>query len=198
MTGTTAASPELLTPADARRWTPAVFGVVPQGARRRRPGDVARIAVAALIVMLTAFGADELTQLEQRLIDLLTDMPGWVHSGAEVGYRAGAIGTVVVVLLAFVLTRRFRLVSMLILAGALAGLAGIGLRASVDADTVRTAEGLEVDGAVPEYPVVVLAIATTILLVAAPYLLRPAAPTRVRRARRCRRERRPRGSRPAR
>jgi glycosyltransferase 2 family protein len=135
---------------------------------------VARIAVAALIVMLTAFGADELTPLEQRLFDLFTDMPGWVRSGAEVGYRAGTIGTVVVVLLAFVLTRRFRLVSMLILAGALAGLAGIGLRAPVDAATVRTAAGLEVDGAVPEYPVVVLAVATTILLVAAPYLLRPA------------------------
>lgn len=174
MTRPTAASPELLTPAAARGWTPAVFGVVPQGARRRRPGDVARIAVAALIVMLTAFGADELTPLEQRLFDLFTDMPGWVRSGAEVGYRAGTIGTVVVVLLAFVLTRRFRLVSMLILAGALAGLAGIGLRAPVDAATVRTAAGLEVDGAVPEYPVVVLAVATTILLVAAPYLLRPA------------------------
>jgi hypothetical protein len=33
-----------------------VLGVVPEGARRRRPGDVTRIAVAALIVMLTAFG----------------------------------------------------------------------------------------------------------------------------------------------
>ena len=111
MTGTTAASPELLTPADARGWTPAVFGVVPQGARRRRPGDVARIAVAALIVMLTAFGADELAQLEQRLFDLLTDMPDWVRSGAEVGYRAGTIGTVVVVMLEIVVTRKKRLVS---------------------------------------------------------------------------------------
>jgi uncharacterized membrane protein YbhN (UPF0104 family) len=174
VTGTTAVSPELLAPAAARRWTRAVFGVVPEGARRRRPGDVARIAVAALIVVLTALGADELTPLEQRLFDLLTDMPGWVRSGAEVGYRAGTIGTVVVVLLAFVLTRRFRLVSMFIFAGALAGLAGIGLRASVDAATVRTAGGLEVDGAVPEYPAVVLAVATTVLLVAAPYLLRPA------------------------
>jgi uncharacterized membrane protein YbhN (UPF0104 family) len=135
---------------------------------------VARIAVAALIVVLTAFGADELTSLEQRLFDLLTNLPYWVRSGAEVGYQAGAIGTVVVVLLAFVLTRRFRLVSMLSLAGALAWLAGIGLRASVDAATVRTAGGLEVDGSVPEYPVVVLAAATTVLLVGAPYLLRPA------------------------
>jgi uncharacterized membrane protein YbhN (UPF0104 family) len=174
VTGTTAVSPELLAPAAARRWTRAVFGVVPEGARRRRPGDVARIAVAALIVVLTALGADELTPLEQRLFDLLTSLPGWVRSGAEVGYRAGAIGTVVVVLLAFVLTRRFRLLSMLVLAGALAGLAGIGLRASVSAATVRTAGGLEVDGAVPEYPAVVLAVATTVLLVAAPYLLRPA------------------------
>ena len=174
MTGTTAASPELLTPAAARGWTPAVFGVVPKGARRRRPGDVVRIAAAALIVMLTAFGADELTPLERRLFDLLTSMPGWVRSGAEVGYRAGAIGAVVVVLLAFLLTRRFRLVSMLVLAGALAGLAAVGLRASVDAATVRTAGGLDVDGSMPEYPVVVLAAATTVLLVAAPYLLRPA------------------------
>ena len=158
---------------------------------------MARIAVAALIVVLTVPGADDLAQLEQRLFDLLTDMLGWVRSGAEVGYRAGTVGTAVVVLLAFVLTRRFRLVAMLILAGALAGLAGIGPRASVDAAMTRAAAGLEVDGAVPEYPVGVCRRHDD------PARRRrrtpPAgAPTRVRRARGRRRERRPRGGRPAR
>ena len=36
------------------------------------------------------------------------------------------------------------------------------------------AAGLTVHGASPEYPVIVLAVATTVLFVAAPYLLRPA------------------------
>lgn len=174
MTGTTAASPELLTPGAARGWTPAVFGVVPEGARRRRPSDVWRLALAALIVMFTAFGADQLARLEERLFELLSTMAAWVRSGTEFGYQAGTVGSVVAVLVAFLLTRRFRLVSVLVLAGALAGLGGIGLRALVDTASVRTAAGLEVDGSVPEYPVVVLAVATSVLLVAAPYLLRPA------------------------
>jgi uncharacterized membrane protein YbhN (UPF0104 family) len=164
----------ILTSVAARTWAPAVFGVVPEGATRRRPSDVVRAMLAALIVAVTALGADDLTSLELRAFDLLSDLPDWIHAAAEVCYELGTGVLVVVLTLAFLFTRRFRLL-LLIAIGALLGyLASIGLRALVDASPPRRAAGLVHDGTVPEYPAVVLAVATTILLVAAPYLLRPA------------------------
>ena len=63
---------------------------------------------------------------------------------------------------------------MLLAAGALAGVLAFVLRELVDAQSVRAAAGMKVDGTTPAYPVVLLAVATTVLLVIGPYLLRPA------------------------
>ena len=165
---------DLLTSAAPRRWAPAVFGVVPQGANRRRPSDFVRLGAAALVIIVTALGADEVGGLEKATFDLLADLPSWVRSSAEVLYHVGSVGTVVVLAIAFLFTRRFRLLLMLLVAGALGWAASVGLRAWVDAGVARRAAGLTTHGASPEYPVIVLAVATTMLLVAAPYLLRPA------------------------
>jgi glycosyltransferase 2 family protein len=155
-------------------WTPSVFGVVPPGARRRRPSDIVRVAIATLVVLLTAIAADDLRSMEMRVFDLLDDIPEWIKSWAEFAYRYGAAGTMLVLLLALLFTRRFRLVALLLGSGVLAGAIAVGLRDLVDAAPAREAAGLVSDGSTPEYPLIVLAIATTVLLVAGPYLLRPA------------------------
>jgi uncharacterized membrane protein YbhN (UPF0104 family)/tRNA A-37 threonylcarbamoyl transferase component Bud32 len=165
---------DILTTVAPTRWAPSVFGVVPAGARRRRPSDVVRAGLAALIVALTALGADDVTTLEMRVFDVLADLPSWIHSSAEVGYRVGVVGTLAVLGLAFLATRKFRLVLLITLAGFLGWAASVGLRALVDASEARRGADFVIDGAVPEYPAVVVALATTALLVAAPYLLRPA------------------------
>ena len=157
-----------------QRWTPSVFGVVPPGASRRRPSDIVRVAIASLVVLLTTIAADDLRSMEKRVFDLLTDLPDWVQSSAEFAYRWCATGTMLVLLLALLFAKRFRLVALLLGAGVLAGVIAFGLRSLVDAAPARAEAGLVVDGSTPEYPLVVLAIATTVLLVAGPYLLRPA------------------------
>ena len=165
---------DLLSAAAPRRWAPQVFGVLPEGANRRRPSDIVRVGIAALFIVFTALGADNVGGVEKSVFDLLASLPSWVHTSAEVCYRVGSIGTVVVLALAVLFTRRFRLFLMLVLAGALGWFASLALAALVDAAAARRSAGLTIDGSSPEYPVIVLAMATTVLFVAAPYLLRPA------------------------
>jgi uncharacterized membrane protein YbhN (UPF0104 family)/tRNA A-37 threonylcarbamoyl transferase component Bud32 len=163
--------------ATPRRWTPSVFGVVPEGARRRRPSDIVRAGAALIIVLVTAFGADDVATLERKVFDLLADLPSWVRTSGELTYQVGAIGAVVVLEVAFLFTRRFRLLVVVGVAALLGWAASAALRAVVDAEAPRRAAGMVIDGSVPQYPAVVLAAATTVLLVAAPYLLRPARRT---------------------
>jgi uncharacterized membrane protein YbhN (UPF0104 family) len=160
-----------------RRWTPSVFGVVPEGARRRRPSDIVRAGFALLVVVVTAIGADDVAALERKVFDVLASLPSWIRTSGEFTYHVGAIGAVVVLELAFLFTRRFRLSVLVAIGGVLGWAASVALRAVVDADAPRRSAGMVVGGAVPEYPAVVLATATTVLLVAAPYLLRPARRT---------------------
>ena len=165
---------DLLSAVAPRTWAPEVFGVLPDGANRRRPSDVVRVGLALLFITITALSADDVGSLERSFFDVLAALPSWVHASAEFCYRVGSIGTVVVLGLAILITRRFRLFFMLVIAGALAWFASSALRSLVDAAAARRSAGLTIDGSSPEYPVIVLAMATTVLFVAAPYLLRPA------------------------
>ncbi len=164
----------LLTAIGPRRWGPNVIGVVSADEIRRRPGDVIRVPVAALLVLLTALDASAFTAQDKRLYNLLIDLPGWLHSGCEWLYTAGTIGTAGVVLVALLLTRRFGLSLRLVSAGITAWLLAAGLRGVVDASAVRTSAGLDRGHAIPQFPVVPLAVATAVLLVATPFLVRPA------------------------
>jgi uncharacterized membrane protein YbhN (UPF0104 family)/tRNA A-37 threonylcarbamoyl transferase component Bud32 len=173
-TGEKHSATDLLLSVTPKRWAPIIFGVVPEGARRRRPGDIVRVLVAALIVTVTAIGAHDLARSEHRLFDLLADLPDWFRTSAQWCYWLGSVGAVVVLVVALLFARRFGLVLMLLAAGTLAGVFGFVLRELVDAQSVRAAAGMKVDGTTPAYPVVLLAAATTVLLVIGPYLLRPA------------------------
>ena len=165
---------DLLTTVAPRRWVPAVFGVVPRGANRRRPSDFVRLGIAALVIVVTALGADDVGGLEKAIFDVLADLPSWIRSSAEVLYHVGSVGTVVVLALAFCSRAGSGCCCSWSARAHSAGPRASGLRAWVDAGPARRAAGLTLHGASPEYPVIVLAVATTMLLVAAPYLLRPA------------------------
>src|SRR5689334_15214746 len=98
---------DLLLSLTPRRWAPAVFGVVPVGAKRRRPGDIVRVVLSALIVGITAPAAHSLATREKRLFDLLGDLPSWIRSSAEIAYHLSTIGVAVALILALLVSRRF-------------------------------------------------------------------------------------------
>ena len=164
---------DLLLSLTPRRWAPVVFGVVPAGAKRRRPGDVVRVVVSALLVAVTAPAAHSLALREQRLFDLLTDLPSWIRSSAEIAYHLSTVGVTVALIAALLVSRRFVLALLVVVTGAIGTMVAFALRNFVDTEKARAAAGMKVSGHVPEYPVVLLAAAVTIVLVAGPYLLRP-------------------------
>ncbi|HEX5096258.1 MAG TPA: hypothetical protein VFX21_09600, partial [Acidimicrobiia bacterium] len=165
---------DLLASVAPRHWAPIVFGVVPAGANRRRPSDIVRVFLAAFVVVIAGIGANHVAVLEKRVFELIADLPDWIHEFSEFWFKAATYGTLTALLLALLLARRFRLVLVLAVAGALGWLAAVGLRSLVDVDDERHAAGLVLDGTVPKHPVALLAITTTMLFVAGPYLLRPA------------------------
>jgi uncharacterized membrane protein YbhN (UPF0104 family)/tRNA A-37 threonylcarbamoyl transferase component Bud32 len=165
----------LVSAIEPQHWGPNVFGVVSQHDIRRRPSDIVRVATAALLVVLTAVATETLSAQEHRTYDLLHDLPSWLTSIFDVLYKAGAVGVVVVVLAALLVTRRFGVAGRLVGAAAIAGAAALLAREIVDSNSVREHAGLS--HGVPEYPAVVLAAAAGALFVVLPFLVRPARVT---------------------
>ncbi len=129
--------------------------------------------IAIILVAVTAPAAHSLASREKRLFDLLSDPPSWIRSSAEVGYRLSSVGVVIALVVALLVSKRFGLATLVVAAGAIGFAVADALRDFVDTAAVREAAGMRVSGTVPEYPVVMLATAVTIVLVAGPYLLRP-------------------------
>jgi hypothetical protein len=97
---------DLLT-AVARRWVPAVFGVVPKrepGGERLRPARVRRSSSSSPRSAPT-------TSVDSRRRSSTSSrhLPSWIRASAEVLYHVGSVGTVVVLAFALLFTRRFRL-----------------------------------------------------------------------------------------
>ena len=59
-----------------RRWGSSVFGIVAEGHVRRRPSDIVGVAVAAVVIALTAAGSTDVTQIERAAFDLFASLPG--------------------------------------------------------------------------------------------------------------------------
>jgi uncharacterized membrane protein YbhN (UPF0104 family) len=156
-----------------RRWTTVVFGVVSQARIRRRPGDIVRVVVALFLVTISVVSTNRVSAQERRVYDFFNGFPSWVQTNCEWVYRAGTVGLVVVVLLALLFSRQFRLTLMAIAAGATSGAIALALRAWADTDATRQA-AFGSGGPIPEYPAVTLAIATGIIGLLAPFLVRPA------------------------
>jgi uncharacterized membrane protein YbhN (UPF0104 family)/tRNA A-37 threonylcarbamoyl transferase component Bud32 len=162
----------LLTSFAPRRWAPKLFGVVSQAEIRRRPSDIVRVVLAVVVVALTFVAAKHLTAEELRAYALLHDLPSWSRSLFDWCYVAGTSVAAAVVVLAFLATRRWRVVALVALAAAVAAGAAYVVHEWADLTAARDAAFGSHD--VPQYPVVLLATTTAALLVAAPFLLRPA------------------------
>jgi uncharacterized membrane protein YbhN (UPF0104 family)/tRNA A-37 threonylcarbamoyl transferase component Bud32 len=67
--------------------------------RRRRPSDIARLASAAAAFVLLGWAASNEPPLDVRVLELFSDLPGWIRTLSWVAY-SGA-GIVAVVLVAF-------------------------------------------------------------------------------------------------
>ena len=66
----------ILTSVSVHSWAGSVFGLVSEGRVRRRPSDIVRVALSALILALFAFWAEQSSAAEQEAYDLLSQLPG--------------------------------------------------------------------------------------------------------------------------
>src|SRR5437868_72410 len=135
------ANDEILSEVAPRRWAPAVFGVVTPGGTRRRPTDIVRVAVAAAAVAVTAIGAHNLAETEQRVYDVLIELPDWTRPVALACYRLGAAGAAIAVLLALLVTRRWRVAVAGAVSGGVCWLIALMLQSWVDSEAIRAKAG---------------------------------------------------------
>lgn len=156
-----------------RPWTTVVFGVVSQERIRRRPGDIVRVVIAAFLLTISLVSTNRVSGQESRVYDFFVGFPSWVQTNCEWVYRAGTVGLVAVVLMALLFARQFRLLLLAIATGAASGAIAMVLQAWADTDSTRRA-AFGSGGPLPEYPAVTLAIATGVIGLLAPFLVRPA------------------------
>jgi uncharacterized membrane protein YbhN (UPF0104 family)/tRNA A-37 threonylcarbamoyl transferase component Bud32 len=168
-----ASSPRLLAAVAPRRWAPSFFGVVPKGGVRRRPTDVVRLGVALLLVTGCYIVTDGFTAREDNTYQFLSELPGWLGTAGTWLFVGCTVGAVAVVVAALLLTRNFRLALTLVAVGVATGAAAVALAGVLDVEAFREAAGIEA-GSLSAGSVVWLAVATAVLLTAAPYLVRPA------------------------
>lgn len=154
-------------------WRRSLFGIVPPGAVRRRPSDVVRLVGTALVVGVAATRADAAGPVESAVVDLLGALPGGLEDVARAFYAAGPVVALVIVVAAL-LTRRWRLLLSLLGAGGLAWALAVGLDAVVDVPALSAAVGRLDAGHELAFPVVPLAASAAVLLVGRPFLTRPA------------------------
>ncbi len=152
-----------------------MFSIVPDGAVRRRPSDVVRAVIATAIVAVTAFAEGDLTNFERDIYDFFTSAPPELDWVFQLTYRLLPV-VVVIVLVASVVARRWRLSLSVAIAGGVTWIVGLVLDAAVGAQTVDSLRDAGADlarGGAPDYPPVTLAAAAAAVLAAAPYLTRP-------------------------
>ncbi len=170
--GTAAAARQVFTSVVRGDWA-GVFGVVSPAAVRRRPSDVVRVVVAAIVLAGATASAQTVTGSERALYDLVVSLPDTFDGLFDFVYRAGTVVGVVLVLGAAVAARRPRLGISMVLAAGVAMLAAGGLDALVDLRASLDDADLDLGG-VPTFPALRLAVTTAVLLAAAPHLTRPA------------------------
>src|SRR6516162_4300939 len=103
---TTGVDREPLLSIPSQRWAPALFGVVPPGSSRRRPGDILRLIAAGVLVALTATASHVLAEREKNFFKLFAGLPSWLRTGAVTTYRLTTVAVVIGLLVALVVARR--------------------------------------------------------------------------------------------
>jgi uncharacterized membrane protein YbhN (UPF0104 family) len=151
-----------------------MFSIVAEGSVRRRPSDIVRVVVAAVLVVLTAVSAGELPSVEQDVYEFLTGISSDVEWIFRLGYWL--LPAIVAALIAgAVVSRRARLGVSLGAAALITFGAALVLDGVIGATTAEslTRAGADLSRGAPDYPPVALAVAAAAVLAGAPYLTRP-------------------------
>ena len=154
---------------------PSIFSIVPDGAVRRRPSDLVRVALAAVVVALTGIAAtNHLTDLEHDVYDFFTAAPTALDWVFRAGYWS-LPAMVVAVIIGAIVGRHVRMVLTIVLAGAATVIAGFALDAAIGTKTSESLAnvGADLTNGAPDYPPIALAVAAAAVLAAGPYLTRP-------------------------
>ena len=156
-----------------KRTTADWFFVSPDGARARRPSDVAIGVFGALLVFLTALKSDQIEWAEDFFGQLIGLLPSWIATAFGVVYGIGFIYALIIVVMALTQLRTRRdLVRDIVIV--------IGLTLLIVVLLTRVVSG-EWPVLLPElfnqgetlYPVLRVAMVSAILVVASPELVLP-------------------------
>jgi undecaprenyl-diphosphatase len=141
---------------------------------RRRSSDAVRVVVAVIVLVPLSLHAGHATATEQAVTRFVASLPRGAGSFLLLVYDLAALWAVALVAGAVLLLRRWRLARDLLVAGALAWIVGRTLAFFVHRhglwEALRVTFNLT---AAPHYPMVRVAIAVAILIVASPSLTRP-------------------------
>jgi uncharacterized membrane protein YbhN (UPF0104 family)/tRNA A-37 threonylcarbamoyl transferase component Bud32 len=146
----------------------------PDQPRARRAADAVSVAVGVVLVLWTGFTADRVLGIEQALVDLTGSFPTWFDQLFEFAYLVGAL-MVIVLFVAVVAQGRKRLDLLRDMAVALAASFGLALLLVWLVDGTFPVVLPEFNPVEPEpaFPVLRVAMVTSVISVAGPQLARP-------------------------
>jgi uncharacterized membrane protein YbhN (UPF0104 family) len=145
-----------------------------EGTTRRRPGDAARAALAALLLIPLVLHAHHPTATEEAVVRLFDSIPDGARTLFLVLYQLAALWAVGLLVVTVLLLRRWRLARDLAVAAAGAWVLGRLMAFLVHNTGLWDAFRVTFDltGA-PRFPMVRLTVAVATVLVASPHLARP-------------------------
>jgi uncharacterized membrane protein YbhN (UPF0104 family) len=153
---------------------PSIFSIVPDGAVRRRPSDIVRVVLAALLIAVTGWTTSELSDFEHDVYDFLTSAPSELDWLFRLGYWL-LPAIVAAIVAGTIVARRVRLALSVAIAAAATWVAGLALDAVIGGNTASslTRAGADLSSGAPDYPPIAFAVAAAAALAATPYLTRP-------------------------
>jgi uncharacterized membrane protein YbhN (UPF0104 family) len=154
---------------------PSVFQIVADGAERRRPSDMVRIAVAVVLTVITVASAEWLGPVETWAHELLDELPGDLDPVYAVFYPWAVVVCAVAVVVAAVVSRRVRLGLAIALAGVGSAAVAFALREAVGTNVADSlaSSGVDLEQGSHVYPAVPLAVTVAMITAALPYVTVP-------------------------
>ncbi|MGZ6962836.1 MAG: lysylphosphatidylglycerol synthase domain-containing protein [Acidimicrobiia bacterium] len=145
-----------------------------EGPSRRRPGDLVRVAIAAVIVAGFVVYSRDPARLERDLVHAIADLPHDGRSFVILGYQILAVWAIGLLVVGAILVRRWRLARDLVIAGFASWILGRALAFLARDDSLWQAVRKTFDLTdAPRFPTVRLAVVVAMVVVASPYLSRP-------------------------
>jgi uncharacterized membrane protein YbhN (UPF0104 family)/tRNA A-37 threonylcarbamoyl transferase component Bud32 len=156
----------------AHRWRSVVFAPAGDGSIRRRPSDVVKLVIAAVVLALLVAAIRNDTVASARLVDDVVPPPEGLHWLVSALSFLGSLGTIAALALLALLSRRVRMAIETAAAG-LGAWAVCGLLGAVLGTTAGYPAGAAPAGVDPTFPLARLAAAMAVASVTLPYLSRP-------------------------